>query len=184
MNRLTLGIVLVLLTPSLALAADHDVRTVTRAIENQYGIKHKGLPWIARLAMKPAMWGSGTKLDLAMFENVPVLAGRDMELDSLMKNTLGPEWTRFIRAESRRTGERSIIYVHTTGDKLEMMIVSIEPDEAVVLKLRTKPEEMQKWIADPDEMAFHDNRENDGNQQACAGQRRKTKDGFVRTGTE
>lgn len=188
MKRVAVAIALVFLTSAVASAGDRDVKTVTAAIEKQYGVKHKGLPLIARIAMKPALWGSGVKMDLAMFENMPALAGHDLEVDTLLKSTLGPDWTRFVRVESRKTGERNVIYVHTVGDKLEMMIVSIEPDEAVVLKMRIKPEDMQKWIDEPGEMALKGDHHDHTTQQAPTQQPEassaKTRNGFVRTGTE
>jgi hypothetical protein len=186
MKRLACIAAILLFASTLVVAADRDVKTVTRAIESHYGVKHHGLPWIARIAMKPALWGSGTKLDLAMFENLPDLTkSNGLEVDGLMSSSLGSEWSRFIRVESRKTGERAVIYVRNVGDKLEMMITSIEPDEAVVLKLRVKPEEMQKWMDDPEEMAIHRNHSEDAARQASTQQKsRTTKDGFVKTGTE
>jgi hypothetical protein len=179
MRRVAVVTALIVIASTFAIAADRDVKSVTRAIEKQYGVKHKGLPLIARIVMKPALWGSGVSMDLAMFENLPPTKANVPELDSVMRNSLGPEWSCFVRAGSRKTGERSVIYVRTEGDKLHMMIVSIEPDEAVVVKLKVKPDEMQKWVDDPTEMALN-HRSSNGNAQSSA----KTSNGFVRTGTE
>lgn len=183
MKRLGIA-ALLLVASSLALAADRDVKTVTRAIEKQYGVKHKGLPLIARMVMKPALWNSGVKLDMAIFEDVPLRPVKSPEIDSLMGTALGSDWSPFVRSESRKTGERSIIYVRTVGEKLEMMIVSIERDEAVVLKLRVKPQEMQKWIDDPEEMAAHRNRQDPNTLRATAKNAKTTSDNFIKTGTE
>lgn len=146
MKRIVAALLLIL-TAS-AVAADRDVKAVTKAIEQRYGVKHTSLPLIARMVMKPAMWGSAGNMDFAVFEDVQVSPVSAVDLDALARKALDSSWNPFVRSHSR-DGETAVIYVRNTGKQMEMMIVSVEPNEAAVVKMRLGPSDMKAWIDDP-----------------------------------
>ena len=147
--------VAVLLCSSAAFSLDKDVKRVAMVLEQQYGVKLRKLPLIARVVMKPAMWGSGARADIMTFEGTTPEAVSPAAMEGAMKNALGPEWSWFIRSTSKKSDERAVIFVRAAGKDFEMMITSIEPQEAAVVKIRVKANEMKKWMDEPDEMALH-----------------------------
>jgi len=147
--------VALLLCSCAAFSLDRDVKKVAAALEQQCGLKFHKLPWIARAAMKPSLWGSGVKVDILEFEGSTSQRADLDQIEAAMKDGLGQDWSWFIRSTSKQTHERAVIYVRGEAAKFDMMIVSIESGEAAIVKLRLKPDEMKKWMDEPDEMAFH-----------------------------
>lgn len=143
---------LVLLFVPLATAADSDLNAVVTAIEKTYGLKRTHLPWVARFAAKPAMWGSGARMSFVVFEDQAVPASESSQLSELTAKALGPEWRPFVRSESKRQGERTLIYVRPDGKHLLMMIVALERRETSVVKLKLDPDRAEEWIDEPVEM--------------------------------
>ena len=148
-------VVALLLCSCAAFSMDNDVKHVAAALEQQYGMKFHKLPLIARVVMKPVLWGSGVKLEVLAFEGATPETTDAAELDAAIKSSLGPEWSAFIRSSSNKTKERAVIYVRNAGKNFDMLIASLETGEAAVLKLRLKPDEMKKWMDEPGEMARH-----------------------------
>lgn len=148
-----------------AFSLDRDVKKVATALEQQCGLKFHKLPWIARAAMKPALWGKGVKLDILAFEGATPEPTNLDQIEAAMKDGLGQDWSWFIRTTSKKTNERALIYVRGEAGRFDMMIVSIEPGEAAIVKLRMKPDEMKKWMDEPDEMALHKDQDKQKNKE-------------------
>lgn len=163
----------VLLCSSMAFSLDRDVKKVATALEQQYGVKFHKLPLIARIVMKPALWGRGVKVDIVTFEGLSPDRANLEEIEGAMKDALGSDWSWFIRSTSKKTHERSVIYVRGGSDNFDMMIVSIEPTEADVVKVRLKPNEMKKWMDEPDEMVRHDDSDKQKDKKAAKEQRKQ-----------
>jgi hypothetical protein len=145
-------VAIVLLFAPIAMAADPELNGVVSALESSYGIKRTHLPWVARFAAKPAMWGSGAKMEFEVFEDQGLPLTRTTDLGEVTGKALGPEWRLFVRTESRRDGERALIYIRPEGKHLLMMIIAAERGETSVLKLKLDPSRAQEWIDDPVEM--------------------------------
>jgi hypothetical protein len=144
-----------LLCSCAAFSMDRDVKRVATALEQECGLKFHKLPWIARAVMKPALWGRGVKLDILAFEGETPERADLNQVESAMKKALGEDWSWFIRSTSKKTNERAVIFVREAAEKFDTIIVSIEPGEAAIVKLRMKQDEMKKWMDEPDEMALH-----------------------------
>jgi hypothetical protein len=170
-------VALVLLCSSMAFSLDRDVKKVATALQQQYGVKFHKLPLIARIVMKPALWGKGVKVDIVTFEGFSPDRTNLEQIESAMKDALGSDWSWFIRSTSKKTHERAVMYVRGVGDSFDMMIVSIEPSEAEVVKVRLKPNEMKKWMDEPDEMVRHGDSDKQREKKAAKEERKqKNKD--------
>lgn len=145
-------VAIVLLFAPIAAAADAELNSVVSAIEKTYGITRTHLPWVARFAAKPAMWGSGARMEFEVFEDQGIALSRTSDLGEVTSKALGPEWRLFLRTESRRDGERAFIYVRPEGKRLLMMIIAAERNETSVMKLKLDSGRAQEWIDDPVEM--------------------------------
>lgn len=153
MKRATVVLVslLFLLSP-LATAADVELNAVVSAIEKAYGIKRTHLPWVARFAAKPAMWGSGARMEFEVFEGQALPASRSDDLGEVAGKALGEAWRPFVRSESKKDGERALIFVRPESKHLLMMIVAADRDETTVMKLKLDPKRAQEWFDEPVEM--------------------------------
>jgi hypothetical protein len=148
MKRLLLVLTILGCFPLAVCAVDTAVNAVARAIESSYGMKQTHLPWIARATMKPFMKGSGVSTDFVTFEHQRLPDSASLEqLQELTQKALGPEWSPFVRSESHKNGERTLIFVKFEGKHMLMLIVSAEHNETTVIKLKmdeSKAAEMLK----------------------------------------
>jgi len=58
-----------------------------------------------------------------------------------------------VRVRSRRDGEQTFVYGRELGRDLEVLVVTLESDEACVVKMRVDPERMSEWVDDPPAMS-------------------------------
>ncbi len=158
--------VLLLLAVALpAAAADRGFTAVVKGIEKHYGIRrsHPHLLGLTLFFAKPATWGSGVSgLKLAVFED----EGRDFttsaaDLDRLVADAVGPEWRPFVRVDSQRDHETSVIYTSFAGKKMRMLIASVERGEISVVHLQISEKDIREWMDEPAAKARHHSHEDE-----------------------
>ncbi|HYE74769.1 MAG TPA: VWA domain-containing protein, partial [Blastocatellia bacterium] len=90
---------------------------------------------------------------LAVFEDQNFSgAADDKTFESVMNRALGDKWQPMIRSYSRRTGERTYIFSKPNGKDMELMIATLESNEAVVLQVKVNPDTLAKWLEKPGQM--------------------------------
>lgn len=91
---------------------------------------------------------SGIKF--AIFDDIdPSLSPDENEFDRFMQSIIGSEFQPFVRVRSHRDQEQTYVYLHNLKDASEMLVVTIDTSDAVVVKMRLKPEAMKDWVDDP-----------------------------------
>jgi hypothetical protein len=135
-------------------AGDRQFSAVVQRIQSHYQkrpMRFMGVLCFVANRVRPA----GVKnIKLAIFEDLDASrhpAGAD--LDAFMQGVAGPEFQPFVRVRSRRDGEQTFVYGRELGQDFELLVVSLERDEACVVKMKVDPEEMEKWIDDPPGMS-------------------------------
>lgn len=110
----------------------------------------RGMGLISFVANRFTPRGVG-HLQMAIFEDVPpVRRGSPEEMDAFLAQLAGPDYQPFVRARDNRSGDFSAIYVRTTDDRhFDMLIVAIDANDAVVMKLRLNPDAMRDWMDEP-----------------------------------
>ena len=143
------------LAASLALPAaarDREFSAAIHHIERTYHVhlNHRFMMWGVGMIVKVAHPEGVRSLRLAIFEDqrFPGI-GNDQEFTSPLENSLHRGWQPFVRVWSRRDNERTYIYARPRGNDLELFIVSLEPDEAVVLKLKMNPDKLDEMMDEP-----------------------------------
>ena len=126
-------LLLIFCASTLAFAADPEFKGIVRSIEHTYGVHHLHIPFlgVAMFFVRP----SGVHgLKLAVFEGFhPPTDSSD--LTHVIESSLGPGWYPFVRVRTngKRDGETTLIYANPNGNRMRMMIVNLEPSEAVVV---------------------------------------------------
>ena len=146
-------LILVLCASSFAFSADSEFKGIVHSIEHTYGVHHTHIPFLGLAAFFARPAGvHGFKL--AVFEGFQPPTDSS-EIRHVIENSLGPGWYPFVRVQSRgkSDGETTLIYTYPCGTKLRMMIVNLEPSEAVVLKLELSEHAIEKWLKEPGEQA-------------------------------
>jgi hypothetical protein len=145
--------ILVVCASSLAFAGDPEFHTIVKSIEHTYGVHHLRIPFLG-VAMFFARPSGVHGLKLAVFEGFH--SPDDIEaVRRVVERSLGPEWHPFVRVLSRgkQNGETTLIYTNPTGNRMRMMIVNLEPSEAVVVKMDLSDDAIEKWLKEPGEEA-------------------------------
>ena len=148
-------IILLLCASTCAFARNAEFQGIVRSIEQTYGVRHTHIPFfgLAAFLARPA----GVRgLKLAVFEDFRPPADTD-DFRRVIENSLGPDWHPFIRVESKREtqGETTLIYMNPSGGQMRMMIVNIEPSEAMILHVNLSEHAIEKWLKEPGEQVSH-----------------------------
>jgi hypothetical protein len=142
---LTLGISLWL--AAAALGKDSEFSMVVKQLENQLQTRHTRLPFwgFARIILKVTQPGRG--IDLAVFEDRKFPPVDSQELEQKIFQSLGSSWQPLVRVRSKKGKELTLVCAKVKGEKMTVMVVSIEEREAAVVRLNLPLEDVSNWIA-------------------------------------
>ena len=137
-----------------------------KLIEQFYHVKHQGIPFLARAGMKTATTiarvSGGPRRQLAEAGSVRVAYFDDQDFrssggvtsfKSAINAMLADSWTPFVQVATAKDNEQNYIYLRDAGDKINVLLVTIEPREACVVQVSLSPENLAKLMRDPDEMS-------------------------------
>ena len=146
-----LGIpVLLALQSGAGLAADAEFSAIVNRLADQYQKRPMRFMGLIDFIANRATPHGVSHLKMAIFDDVDMSRHPpDSELDSFMERVTGGEFHPFVKVRSNRDGEQTFIYVRGTGKSVEMLLVSVERSDAVVMKMRLNPEAMGEWMDEP-----------------------------------
>jgi hypothetical protein len=132
--------------PARADEFDAVVRNVRAACGGKkVRIPFLGLAGFATKLVRPA----GVKsFKLAVFEDVR----REGDLSGLgaaIGQSLGPEWRPLVRIRAGRGAEQTHVYVREAGENLKLMIVTLDGEQATVVRAKINLEGLAKFARDP-----------------------------------
>jgi hypothetical protein len=96
---------------------------------------------------------------LAVFEDFHPSAGMhtsasmSQDLQCVVEHSLGSDWRLFVRTRTQDDSDDVLIFVNLGEAKLQMMIVTIEPDEATVVEMNLSDRALRRWLEKPKESA-------------------------------
>lgn len=139
---------------------EHEFNSVVRAIEDHYGVHHMRIPFLGFAISLTARPAGVSGVRLAVFEDFhSSSAGRhpgksmNEDLQGVVEHSLGPDWRLFVRTRTQDDSDDALVYVNFAEAKLEMMIVTIDSDEATVVEMRLTDRALRKWMDEPKESA-------------------------------
>jgi hypothetical protein len=155
---------LVCIVPGVQAKAD-DFGTVVKTIEQFYSVKHKGMPFFARVALKSLgafghlpvgstrLLKDAGSLKVAYFEDQEFNSSGDFgqfraSIDAVLKGN----WSPTVQVTRPPYQEQTYIYSREVGDKFKILVVNIERREASVLQFTLSPKSLAKLISS-DEIA-------------------------------
>jgi hypothetical protein len=154
MKRLLLSLTLfaALFACALPAHADDPFNTTVDRISGRVGKRPLRIPFLsAILFFTPAR---GTHVHLATWENLHTdLSLHDME--SSMQGALGPEWHPFVRVDSRRDHECTLIYARAVGSEMRLMVITAETSEVTVVQVDVPKNLQEKWMNDAQHQHHH-----------------------------
>lgn len=126
-----------------------DFGRIVRHIEAEYHVhrNYRFLMSFAGVVVKFTHLGGVKVFKMAIFEDQHLSATElDNRLDELVQQAGSSGWRPLVRSLSRRSGEHTYIYAKADGNDMKLLLVSVEPDEAVVMQVKIDPQKLSDFI--------------------------------------
>lgn len=157
LNKIMCALLFLILILSFGAAAanakDKELDAIVNHLETKYRAKKVKTPflWAARFAAAVVRPAGVKSFDVTLFEKLQITpATLDAEMQSAMRNSLSAEWSPLLRVRSRGAGgEQVYMYMRETGNDVRIMLVTIEKDQAVVIRARFNPDKLAEFIDNP-----------------------------------
>jgi hypothetical protein len=125
--------------------AGDDFNSAVDRISERVGKRPMHIPFLGLvLFFTPAR---GAHIKLATFEDVHA-SFTLAELESSMGGALSPEWHPFVKVDSRRDHECTIIYARASGSDMRLMVITAERGEVTVVQLDVPKKLQGSWMDD------------------------------------
>lgn len=159
--KIFIAIVAVITTVNVARASGDDFKSVVKMIEQFYGVKHQGIPFLARTGMKVATTAARIKggeakriaeagsVKLAVFENQD-FDGDFTKFRSSLNAALSATWIPLIQTLSATNEEQVYIFLKDAGDKFNVLVVTIEQRDATVVQVTLSRKNLALLLKDPE----------------------------------
>lgn len=150
--------VLGLTTAQSVRAWDGGFDTFAGQIESIYHVRRTHIPmlWVASVAVKFVHPAGVKGFKFASFSNGNFTGSSNTtELNAVMRQSLGKQWQPLIAQQSRRTGERTIIYTKPAGKDIELMLASFSAAEGVLVQVKVSPAALGKWLDNPGQLGHN-----------------------------
>jgi hypothetical protein len=105
--------------------------------------------WLARFAVTVVRPAGVKSFSLTLFDGLK-LSGEtlDAEMQQMMRSSFGEEWIPIFRARSR-TGQQAYMYMREFGENIKITLVTIEKEQAAVIRATFDPEKLVEFINNP-----------------------------------
>ena len=155
-----LGVALVM-PVAMVHAKGDDFNSVVKLIEQFYGVKHQGIPFLAKAGMKAATTAARIKggsarrlaeagsIKVAVFED-QAFDGELMRFRASLNTAMNETWTPLIQTVSASDEEQVYIFVREAGDKFNVLVITIEPREGTVVQVTLSPKNFAQLLKDPE----------------------------------
>lgn len=128
-----------------------EYKTVVKHLKTKYKAKKVKIPfmWLARFAVKVVRPAGVKSFSMTLFEDLNFSRETlDAEMKAVMRNSLSAEWNPIFRVRSRE-GQQAYMYMRESGDSVKIMLVTIDKNQAAVVRARFNPEKLIEFINDP-----------------------------------
>ena len=146
-------------------AKGDDFGDVVKVIEKFYGVKHTGLPFLAKAGIKTATtvarMAGGPKRQLAEAGSVKVAYFEDQEFDSQsgpasfkasVNSLLEGSWSPLVQVVASKDDAQTYVYLRSAGEKYNVLVINIEKRDGSVIQVTLAPQTLAMLMKDPNEM--------------------------------
>jgi hypothetical protein len=138
-----------LLAGSQPASAKDDFGKIVQHIETNYHV-HRQYRWAMGLAgFTVKFWHIGGVKNFkgAIFENQQfVNTSLDTRFDEVVREAMESGWQPVVQTYDRRGGEHTYIYAQDLGKDMKVLVVNLEPTEAVVLQVKVDPKKLSDFV--------------------------------------
>ena len=166
MIHITVALLVFLISPALIFtrgvhAKGDDFKSVVKMIEQFYGVKHQGIPFLAKAGMKIARTAArvkgGTAKHIAEAGSIQLAIFEDQKFDgelakfrATLNAALQETWSPLVQTVSATDDEQVYIFVRDAGKKFQVLVITIEQRDATVVQATLSPKNLAKLLEDPE----------------------------------
>ncbi len=153
---------LALLVPAaLVQAKGDDFNSIVKLIEKFYGVKHEGIPFLAKAGMKvgttAARIKGGTARRIAEAGSIKLAVFEDQAFDedfsqfrTSLNTALNATWTPLIQTVGKGGEEQVYIFLREAGDKFNVLVITIDQRDGTVVQVTLSPKNLALLLKDPE----------------------------------
>ncbi|MFN2501334.1 MAG: hypothetical protein ABR530_04920 [Pyrinomonadaceae bacterium] len=124
---------------------------IVKHLKIKYQAKKVSIPflWLARAAVKVVRPAGVKSFNVTLFENLKFSKETlDLEMQNVMRSSFGPEWTSIFRVRSK-DDQQAYMYMREDGKNVKLALVTIDKNQAAVIRATFSPERLADFINDP-----------------------------------
>jgi hypothetical protein len=136
--------------PQRAFAKDDFGRIVHHIEANYHTHRHyRFVMGLAGFTFKVSHFAGVKSFKGAIFENSQFAAsGSDVRFDQVIRAAMDSGWQPMVQSYDRHSGERTYIYAQDLGKDMRLLVVNLEPTEAVVIQVKLNPDKLTDFVND------------------------------------
>ncbi|HEY6660885.1 MAG TPA: hypothetical protein VI031_07075 [Pyrinomonadaceae bacterium] len=156
-----LVVAMIVTSVNAAPAKGDDFNSVVKMIEQFYRVKHVGIPFLAKAGMKVGTTAARIKggqarriaeagsIKLAVFEDQD-FNGDFTKFRASLNEALNATWMPLIQTLSAQDEEQVYIFLKDTGEKVNVLVITIEQRDATVVQVTLSPKNLALLLKDPE----------------------------------
>lgn len=124
---------------------------IVRHLKTKYQAKKVNIPfiWLARAAVSMVRPAGVQSFSVTLFRDLKFSREQlDVEMQAAMRSSFGEEWLPVFHVRSR-TGQQAYMYMRESNDCVRIALVTIDKEQAAVIRATFKPEKLADFINDP-----------------------------------
>lgn len=132
-------------------AKPDEAKAIAKHLKSKYKAKKVKIPfmWLARFAVKVARPAGVKSFNVTLYEGLQFSKETlDLEMQKAMRSSLSADWNPIVHVRSR-DGQQVYMYMREDGKSVRLMLVTIEKDQAAVIRAKFNPEKLAEFINDP-----------------------------------
>jgi hypothetical protein len=132
-------------------AKPNEFEIIGKHLKTNYKAKKASIPfmWLARAAVKFVRPAGVKSFNITVYEDLKFSRQTlDKEMRDAMRKSFGPEWSSILNIRSR-DGEQVYMNMREAGKNIMIALVTIDGDDAAVIRATFSPEKLAQFINDP-----------------------------------
>jgi hypothetical protein len=128
-----------------------EYKAIVKHLKTKYRAKKVKIPfmWMARFAVSVVRPAGVKSFSVTLFEDLKFSRETlDAEMQTAMRNSFSADWSPIFRVRSR-DGEQVYMYMREAGSSVKIAVVTIDRQQAAVIRATFNPEKLADFINDP-----------------------------------
>lgn len=134
-----------------ASAKPNEFDRIAKHLKTKYKAKKVsfGFMWLARAAVKIVRPAGVKSFNLTLYKDLQISGETvDLEMQQAMRDSFGSEWSSVLRVRAQK-GDQVYMYMREDGKNVKIALVTVNPENAAVLRATFSPEKLSEFINDP-----------------------------------